>query len=80
MSTQICTVCNNIGKPKKFTPGSIFIEIFLWLFFILPGLLYSIWRLSGRYEACGVCGAPGMIPANSPRGRQLMRSADAQKI
>jgi hypothetical protein len=45
-------------------------EIALWLFLILPGLIYSVWRLTSREKVCGICGGR-MIPINSPRGQQL---------
>ncbi len=66
-SDMFCPNCGTIGTPKKVTKGSILIEIVLWLFMILPGLLYSLWRLSTRHSACPSCGAPNMIPANSPK-------------
>jgi hypothetical protein len=62
-----CGNCGTVGKPKKVTKGSIVIEIFLWLMMILPGLLYSVWRLSTRHTACPGCGAPNMIPVDSPK-------------
>lgn len=53
--TIACPNCKYEGKPKTKTPGSIFIELILWLFFILPGLIYSIWRLSNRHKICPRC-------------------------
>jgi hypothetical protein len=32
----------------------------------IPGAIYSVWRLSTRYEGCPSCLQPGMIPADSP--------------
>ena len=48
------------------------VEVALWLLFCFPGIIYSLWRLTTRYDACPVCGGAGMIPADSPRGRQLV--------
>ncbi len=70
----ICTSCNTIGKPIKITKGSILIEIVLWLSFLVPGLIYSIWRVSSRYKACPECNQATMIPVSTPRGEQLLRS------
>lgn len=67
----ICSNCGCIGKPKTVTRGSIFIEIVLWLAMLIPGLIYSIWRLTTRYKACPKCLADHPIPLNTPRGRQL---------
>ena len=70
---MICPDCGYQGKPKTKTKGSILIEIVLWLFLIVPGLVYSLWRhTSGRYKACPTCGGANMIPQNSPKGRKLI--------
>ena len=68
---MICTVCGSSEKPKVSTPGSFFIELVLWLAFIVPGLLYSIWRLSKRHKVCAVCGSALLVPVSSPVGRSL---------
>ena len=68
----ICSNCGYKGKPKKITKGSIFIEIILWIALIIPGVIYSIWRLTTRHEACPQCGATNMVPLDSPRGRKLI--------
>lgn len=67
----ICTMCKSVGYPKQVTPGSIWIEILLWLLMIVPGLLYSIWRLISRKEVCSQCGNPTLIPLDTPAGREL---------
>jgi len=70
----ICSNCGYIGKPKNVVEGSIFIEIILWLAFIIPGVVYSIWReTSGRKKICPKCRAPNMIPLDSPRGKRLIQ-------
>lgn len=69
---KLCTRCLAEGQPKKVTKGSLAIEIILWLAFFVPGLVYSIWRLTTRYEACRSCGSGELIPRNSPRAQQLL--------
>jgi hypothetical protein len=71
MSQLICSNCGTVGTPKTVTKGSILIEIALWLFFIIPGIIYSIWRLTTRTKACRSCGAENMVPLNSPMGKKL---------
>lgn len=61
-----CRNCGTVGRPKRITKGSFLIELILWLCFLLPGLIYSIWRITTRYGVCPSCGAPNMIPASSP--------------
>ena len=70
---NICSNCGYVGKSKSVTKGSTLIELFLWLLFIIPGLLYSLWRLSSRYQACPKCGASHMVPLDTPRGRKLQQ-------
>jgi hypothetical protein len=59
-----CNSCGHVGKKKTYTKGSLLVEIFLWLMFIFPGILYSIWRLSSRYEGCENCGFQFLAPYN----------------
>jgi hypothetical protein len=70
----VCTNCGKKGKPKTVTRGFFLIEIVLWIFFIIPGLIYSIWRLTTKYKACPSCGAPNMVPLDSPIAKQLLSS------
>lgn len=67
----ICTRCGFHGQTKEVTKGNSGVEIVLW-FLCLPGLIYSIWRSTSRYDACPSCLAPSMIPANSPEGQRLL--------
>ena len=71
MATMLCSQCGTAGDTKTQTKGSILIEIVLWCCFLIPGLIYSVWRLSSRGTVCGACGGASLIPANSPVGRQL---------
>lgn len=45
MEKLICPNCGFSGCPKTITKGSFSVELILWLFFILPGVDYSVWRL-----------------------------------
>lgn len=69
---MFCPNCGNRAKPKRHTKGSILIEIILWICFIVPGVIYSIWRLTTRQKVCPVCSAPNMIPVDSPRAQQFI--------
>lgn len=72
---SICKHCDTISKPKTITKGSFIIELFLWLFFIIPGVIYSLWRITSRYEACPTCLEPNMIRLDTPYGQKLMKKA-----
>ncbi len=67
----LCRACGTIDKPKRHTEGSILIEIILWCFFIVPGLIYSIWRFTKRYQVCRHCGSRELIPRNSPIAKKM---------
>lgn len=69
---SICPSCGSQGYSKIKTKGSIWIEVVLWLCLIVPGLIYSLWRMSSRHEVCPVCDKEGMIPSDSPNGQLLI--------
>jgi len=69
---RICPHCGYLGDSKIVTKGSFWIELVLWIFFIIPGVIYSLWRLTSRASVCPSCGAAGMIPIDSPRGNLLV--------
>lgn len=73
-----CKDCGSIGESSTITKGSIWIEVVLWLCFIVPGLVYSLWRHSSRFEACRVCGSRNVVPLETPIGRELASKNPAQ--
>jgi hypothetical protein len=76
---MVCAQCGNVGYPKKITKGSFLIEVVLWLCFIFPGIIYSLWRISSRYSACPSCKAPHMVALDSPIGRKLLMSEGGER-
>jgi len=68
-------LCRNCGwngdQPAAETPGSFRIELLLWLILIVPGLIYSLWRISTRRDVCPLCRSHELLPADSPIGRKL---------
>lgn len=75
---MICTTCGFVGPAVTKTPGNIWYEIILWIFFILPGVLYSIYRLASKKQVCSSCGNPTLIPIDSPKGQEMMRKNQPQ--
>lgn len=71
----VCTVCGHAGKPKRITKGSFLIELVLWCFFIIPGLIYSIWRMNSRHDACSQCGSTAIVPTSTPIGARILQEA-----
>lgn len=68
----VCKQCGHYGEPERETKGSFWIEVVLWLCFLVPGLIYSIWRINSRHDVCAKCGSSDLIPADTPLGRKLM--------
>lgn len=68
---RLCNNCGFTGRRKTETRGSILIELVLWLCLIVPGLIYSIWRMTTRYSVCPKCDNRLMIPTNSPKYKEL---------
>jgi len=67
----ICTTCEHVGQPRRQTPGSFVIEVVLWTLLIVPGLVYSLWRLSAKRNVCVACGSAQLVPADSPAGVRI---------
>ena len=69
----ICSDCGSSGKPEKITKGSFLIELLLWLFLLLPGIVYTLWRKSSQFKGCHICGSKNIVLIDTPRGKELIR-------
>jgi hypothetical protein len=74
--TQVCTTCGHLGPTRMHTRGTIVLEILLWLLFLVPGLIYSLWRLSTRQRVCTACGGSALVPPDTPAGKRLVQDAE----
>ena len=70
-SSMLCTTCGTLAVSKRYTKGSFGLEVLLWLMFLVPGILYSLWRLASRYEGCPACGSSTLVPPDSPIARKM---------
>lgn len=68
----VCTECGHLGHTVVVTRGALRTELILWLALIVPGLLYSLWRLTTRALGCQLCQGRHVIPASSPIGKKLL--------
>ena len=50
-----CPNCNYDGDGKHVMKGSMGVEFILWLLLIVPGFIYSVWRLSNQVWVCPKC-------------------------
>jgi len=72
---ELCTQCLNQVKPNKGVRGYFVIEILLYILMILPGILYTLWRITGgREKTCPTCGGHAFVPIDSPAGKALLAS------
>jgi hypothetical protein len=68
----LCKSCGAVGKATTVTPGSFLIETVLWVAFIVPGILYSLYRITKRHNACPVCKSREIIPVDSPIAKRVL--------
>ena len=71
---MVCTRCETVSKPRKEPKGSLGVEIALWLFFLLPGMVYSVWRLTNQQRRCPSCDSEELVPVDSPRGQKILEA------
>ena len=73
----ICMECSCQREPIWVKRGWLIIEIVMWLLYIIPGVIYSIWRRVRKQQVCPKCLSPGMVLTTSSRVmkvRQLISS------
>ena len=71
--TKICKQCGTLNEAGDSLPGSGWIELVLWLCYIVPGLIYSIWRRTKRNAACAACSSRELVQVGTPVGSQLLQ-------
>ena len=69
---KYCPNCGTVGVPKRYMRGGFITELLLWVLFIVPGIIYSVWRLSSKYDGCSQCGFRDVIPVESPVARAAL--------
>ena len=57
-----CSSCGKDAVPRLVRRGDMRIQVFLWFFFIIPGLFYSMWRETTKQTLCSVCGCQDPEP------------------
>ena len=67
----VCKECGTVGAPVKSVPGYFLVEVIMYLMFFIPGVIYTLWRVTNATSGCPKCGGK-MIPADSPEGIKLI--------
>lgn len=77
---ELCTQCLSKVEPKKGVRGYFVIEILLYLVMILPGLLYTLWRITGGKEkTCPKCGSHVFVPIDSPAAQMMLKNPGGKR-
>lgn len=50
-----CLVCNQKSEVKPQRRGNTAIEVILWCFCLVPGVIYSLWRNGENVYICPIC-------------------------
>ncbi len=69
---KYCPNCGTVALSKRYMRGSFVTELLLWFFFLLPGIICSLYRLAGKYDGCPQCGFQNVIPLDSPAARTAL--------
>ncbi len=64
--------CGHVGIIKRSIKGSGGVEFVLYLFFIIPGIIYSVWRRSGNDEVCAICKSSELISLKSQEAQNFL--------
>jgi hypothetical protein len=70
--TRVCLHCGYVGRSRQTTQGSSRTELILWCCLLLPGMIYSVWRLATRKQLCPRCAATQMVPVTSATAREFL--------
>ena len=71
----ICSNCGYLGRPETQKKGSERMEMMMWWCFLLPGFIYSTWRIITRYKVCPECKSPYVVPVTHQQGVSRIVSA-----
>ena len=76
----VCTNCGHVGSTTTVTKGHFALEVVMWICFLVPGIIYSVWRLTTRQEACSVCGNVNLLPKAAPMAQKFLRENPPEKL
>jgi len=71
----MCSTCGYVSTVEYQLPGSAVIEIILYLFYLLPGIIYSVWRRtdSNKIAVCPKCGGRSISNIMSAEGHMSFK-------
>ena len=69
---HICRKCGTNKAPYLKRRGSLALEIFLYLFMIIPGVIYTLFRFTKIEKSCSKCGSEDVVESSTPVGQRLI--------
>ena len=69
----VCMDCGCQRDPINAKRGLLVIELFMWLLYIFPGVIYSIWRRVRKQQVCPNCRNPSVVLTSSSRAMGMLR-------
>jgi hypothetical protein len=76
----LCTHCGKRGYPVLAPRGHVFFEVILWVCYVVPGIIYSIWRRVRTKEVCPFCNHSSMVSSYSPKAKMLLALANVKEV
>lgn len=70
--TVRCAKCGYHGPAEPRAPGKLWLEAVFWIAFMIPGVVYSIWRLFWRKYLCPQCKSADQQVVIAPARRVAM--------
>ncbi len=68
-------LCLHCGSQSNGTVrGSLVITLILLCFWLIPGIIYEMWRGAAGRTVCPTCRQPGLIPVISPAARKYLEN------
>ena len=77
---EICADCGSTEPAVKASRGSGWVELFLYVLMIIPGVIYSLWRRARSRFVCSYCGNPSMVPVHDPRAQKITRLMKGREV
>lgn len=76
----ICESCKHVGEVDGYDKrGNFWIETILWTIYMLPGIIYSIWRRTAK-KRCRNCHGRQLVAVDSKKGKKLMERILLEKL
>lgn len=71
----VCTSCGQeTVRPDRVKPGTGWLTATLLCLFVVPGVVYWVWRTAMKEDRCPMCRRATLIPSASPIGRAILQS------